>query len=104
MSTNSERKAISDAAEAASSMTGKLAGTISEGLEEAARTASRFSGKLRENGAHLHDELSAASERFGDGAKRLGNVTSEQIRAHPWAAVGIAVAVGVIASRLMRRR
>ena len=100
-----ERKAVEDAADAASTLTGKLAGKISDGLDEAARSAGRFSERLRNNGAQLHEELSAAGERFGDGAKRLGSAsTSEQIRAHPWAAVGIAVAVGAIASRLLRRR
>lgn len=99
-----ERKDVEDASDAASSLTGKLAGKISDGLDEAARSAGRFSERLRSNGAQLHEELSAAGERFGDGAKRLGSVTSEQIRAHPWAAVGIAVAVGAIASRLLRRR
>ncbi|MBX3696245.1 MAG: hypothetical protein R3F08_17645 [Dokdonella sp.] len=99
-----ERKNVEDASEAASNLTGKLAGKISDGLDEAARSAGRFSERLRNNGAQLHEELSAAGERFGDGAKRLGSVTSEQIRAHPWAAVGIAVAVGAIASRLLRRR
>jgi len=77
---------------------------ISEGIDEVARSASRFSEKLRNNGAALNEELSAAGERFGEGAKRLGSIASEQIRAHPLAAVGIAVAAGVIASRLLRRR
>ncbi|HOX70858.1 MAG TPA: hypothetical protein PLR28_04400 [Dokdonella sp.] len=94
------RNSIDDATEAA----GKVAGKISDGLDEAARSASRFGERLRSNGAALQDELSAAGERFGDGAKRLGDVAAEQIRAHPLAAFGIAVAVGVVASRLLRRR
>ncbi|MFA7321346.1 MAG: hypothetical protein WC000_07765 [Dokdonella sp.] len=82
----------------------KVTSQISEGIDEVARSASRFSEKLRNNGAALNEELSAAGERFGEGAKRLGSIASEQIRAHPLAAVGIAVAAGVIASRLLRRR
>lgn len=106
MNTNSrqERKAVEDAADTADTLSNKLAGKISDGLDEAARSASRFSQRLRNNGAHLQEELSAAGERFGQGAKRLGSVTSDQIRAHPWAAIGIAVAAGAIASRLLRRR
>lgn len=82
----------------------KVAGQISDGIEEVARSASRFGEKLRSNGTALNEELSAAGERFGEGAKRLGSIASEQIRAHPLAAIGIAVAAGVIASRLLRRR
>ena len=93
-----------DAADAAGSMTGKLAGKISDGLDEAAKSASRFSERLRRNGAHLQEELFEAGDRFSGGAKRLGSVTSEQIRAHPWAAIGIAAAVGFVVSRAMRRR
>jgi ElaB/YqjD/DUF883 family membrane-anchored ribosome-binding protein len=99
-----ESKAVDDASDAAGNLAGKAAGKISDGLDEAARSVGRFSERLRANGTQLHEELSAAGERFGEGAKRLGTVTAEQIRAHPWAAVGIAVAVGAIASRLLRRR
>ena len=96
-------KAIENAADVASTATSKVAGRISSKLDEAARTASRFSDKLRDNGAALQEELSAAGERFGDGAKRLSAVTSEQIRAHPLAAIGIAVAAGYVVARLLRR-
>jgi ElaB/YqjD/DUF883 family membrane-anchored ribosome-binding protein len=82
----------------------KVADQISDGIDDVARTASRFSERLRSNAGALHEELNEAGERFGDGAKRLGAVASEQIRAHPLAAVGIAVAAGVLVSRLMRRR
>ena len=85
-------------------ITSRMADQISNGIDEVARKASRFTERLRENGSALNDELSAAGERFGDGAKRFGSVASEQIRAHPLAAIGIAVAAGVIVSRLMRRR
>lgn len=99
-----ERKAVEDAADAAGSLTGKLAGKISDGLDEAARSASRFSERLRSNGAQLQEELFEAGDRFGEGAKRLGSVTSEQIRAHPWVAVGVAAALGYVVSRALRRR
>lgn len=101
---NAERKALDDAAELANETASKVAGKISGKLDEVARNASRFSEKLRNNGAALHEELSAAGERFSDGAKRLGSVTSEQVRTYPLAAIGIAVAVGFVAARLLRRR
>lgn len=99
-----ERKSIDDAADLASSAASDIAGKISSKLDDAARSAGRFSDKLRSNGAALQEELSAAGERFGDGAKRLGAVTSDQVRTHPLAAIGIAVAVGYVAARLLNRR
>lgn len=85
-------------------ITSKIADQISDGIDQVTSTASRFSERLRNNGSALHEELNAAGERFGDGAKRLGSVASEQIRAHPLAAIGIAVAAGVLLTRLTRRR
>ncbi len=98
--TKSSEKLIDSGASAA----GNVADQISEGIDQVARSASRFSERLRSNGSALQEELSAAGERFGDGAKRFGSIASEQIRAHPIAAVGIAVAAGVLLSRLTRRR
>ncbi|MEO7934818.1 MAG: hypothetical protein ABIR27_01020 [Dokdonella sp.] len=86
------------------SVASNVADQISDGIDQVARTASRFSERLRHNGSALQDELSAAGERFGDGAKRFGSVATDQIRAHPIAAIGIAVAAGVLLSRLTRRR
>lgn len=93
-------KLIDSGASAASN----VADQISDGIDQVARTASRFSERLRNSGSALQDDLSAAGERFGDGAKRISSVASEQIRAHPIAAIGIAVAAGVLLSRLTRRR
>jgi ElaB/YqjD/DUF883 family membrane-anchored ribosome-binding protein len=108
---DNEEKVMSTAGRAndmSADESGKSASTvsdkISDGIDEVARSASRFSDRLRSNAGALHEDLSAAGERFGDGAKRLGTVASEQIRAHPLAAVGIAVAAGFVVSRLMRRR
>ncbi len=97
------KPALDDAADAISDAAHAAAGKISDGIDEATRSASRFSQRLRENGAHLQDDLLDAGERFGDGAKRIGEVAAEQIRAHPLAAFGIAFAIGVVATRLMRR-
>jgi ElaB/YqjD/DUF883 family membrane-anchored ribosome-binding protein len=98
------KKANDMSMEENSTIGSRVADQISDGIDDVARTASRFSERLRNNAGALHEELNAAGERFGDGAKRLGSVASEQIRAHPLAAVGIAVAAGVLVSRLMRRR
>ncbi|MEO7012719.1 MAG: hypothetical protein ABI127_00305 [Dokdonella sp.] len=98
--TKSSTRPLEDSANVAS----KVADQISNGIDEVTRSASRFSERLRSNGSALNEELSAAGERFGEGAKRFGVVATEQIRAHPLAAIGIAVAAGVLVSRLMRRR
>lgn len=78
-------------------------GSIGDGLDEAARTASRFSQRLRANTEVLQEELGDAGERIAEGAKRIGDIAAEQIRAHPLAAFGVAVAIGVVATRLLRR-
>ena len=91
--TKSSTRPLEDSANVAS----KVADQISNGIDEVTRSASRFSERLRSNGSALNEELSAAGERFGV-------VATEQIRAHPLAAIGIAVAAGVLVSRLMRRR
>lgn len=101
---NSTTKSGTNAMDEGNHASTRMADQISNGIDEVTRTASRFGERLRENGSALNEELSAASERFGEGAKRFGAVASEQIRAHPLAAVGIAVAAGVLVSRLMHRR
>lgn len=97
------KSAVDAATDAVNDAAHVAADKISNGLDEAARGASRFSQRLRENGADLQDELLDAGERFSEGAKRIGDVAAEQIRAHPLAAFGIAFAIGVVATRLMRR-
>jgi ElaB/YqjD/DUF883 family membrane-anchored ribosome-binding protein len=97
------KSAVEEAVDAVNDAAHTASDKISNGIEEATRTASRFGQKLRENGADLQDELLDAGERFSDGAKRIGDVAAEQIRAHPLAAFGIAFAIGVVATRLMRR-
>jgi ElaB/YqjD/DUF883 family membrane-anchored ribosome-binding protein len=97
------KQVLDDAADTISDAAHSTADKISDGIDDAARAANRFTQRIRENGAQLQDELLDASERFGDGARRIGEVAAEQIRAHPLAAFGIAFAVGVVASRLMRR-
>ncbi len=97
-------KATNQAIESGNAAASKIADQISEGIDQVASTASRFSERLRNNGSALQEELNAAGERFGDGAKRIGSVATEQIRAHPLAAIGIALAAGVILARVARRR
>ncbi|MBN8481265.1 MAG: hypothetical protein J0L88_06690 [Xanthomonadales bacterium] len=80
-----------------------VAGKIGDGIDEATRTASRFGERLRANGAVLQEELGDAGERLAEGAKRIGDIAAEQIRAHPLAAFGIAFAVGVLTTRMLRR-
>lgn len=77
--------------------------TVTATADEAVRSAKRFGERLRANGAALQEELGDAGEQFVDGARRIGGIAAEQIRAHPLAAFGIAFAVGVVAARLLRR-
>ncbi len=101
---NTPTKASAQSNDDNTPVSSRIAEQISDGIDQVTSSASRFSERLRKNGSALHEELNAAGERFGDGAKRFGSVASEQVRAHPIAAVGIAVVAGVLLSRLMRRR
>lgn len=94
---------LDDAADVIGGAAHTVAGKIGDTLDEAARTASRFSARLRDNGTVLQEELTDAGERFVDGAQRVGGIAADQIRAHPLAAFGIAFAIGVVATRLLRR-
>lgn len=101
--TRDSQKSLDEAADLVGSAAHGVAGKIGDGIDEAARTANRFTQRLRENGALLQDQLGDAGDRFADGAKRIGGIAAEQIRAHPLAAFGVAFAIGVVATRLMRR-
>jgi len=76
---------------------------ISDTTEEIGEAATRFTQRLRENSAILQEDLREAGERLGAGARQFGDAASEQIRAHPLAAFGIAFVAGVALARLLRR-
>ena len=79
--TRDSHKSLDEAADMIGSAAHGVAGKIGDGIDEAARTANRFSQRLRENGTLLQEQLGDAGERFADGAKRVGGIAAEQIRA-----------------------
>ena len=81
-----------------------VADAASESVDATRGELRRLREKLRENGAHLEEELREAGERFAEGAKTFGAAATEQVRAHPMAAFGVAFAAGFILSRALRRR
>jgi ElaB/YqjD/DUF883 family membrane-anchored ribosome-binding protein len=81
-----------------------VADAADESIEATRSEFHRLRAKLRANGAHLEDELREAGERFAEGAKTFGAAATEQVRAHPMAAFGVAFAAGFILSRVLRRR
>ncbi len=81
-----------------------VADAAEESIEATRGELRRLRAKLRANGAHLEQELRDAGERFAEGAKTFGSAATEQVRAHPLAAFGIAFAAGFVLSRALRRR
>jgi ElaB/YqjD/DUF883 family membrane-anchored ribosome-binding protein len=81
-----------------------VADAAGESAEATRSELRRLRAKLRANGAHLEEELREAGERFAEGAKTFGAAATEQVRAHPMAAFGIAFTAGFILSRALRRR
>ena len=57
-------------------------------------------GRLRENVAALRETAAAAQEQIQEGF----HATEKQIKAHPWMAVGVTSAVGILIGYLLGRR
>lgn len=77
-------------------------------LKQAADSAS---GQYDAARANLESSLRAARVRLDDaqsavldGAKRAGRVTDDYVHDHPWQAVGLGAAVGVLVGLLIGRR
>lgn len=105
MATSREtRQAIEETVDEAAAAAGKVGSTLRNGIDGAAGEFDRLRDRLSANGANLEEELRDAGARFVDGMGKITSATSEQIRANPLAAAGIAFAAGFVLSRLFRSR
>ncbi len=95
---------VRDVKQQAEEVGATAADAVKDGSEAMKSELFRLRAKLRENGAQLEDELRDAGERFAEGAKKFSEAATEQIRAYPLTAFGIAFAVGVVVSRILRSR
>ena len=77
-----------------------LRAVMAEAEELLRATAGEAAPKVQEVRARAEESLRAAREHLkGAGAELEG-----QVRAHPWAAVGIAAAIGLVAGVLLARK
>lgn len=105
MNTTRETKQdIKEGADEAANAASQVGATLKSGVEQTASELRRLGNRLSANGANLEEELRDAGERFSDGFGKISTATSEQIRANPLAAAGIAFAAGYVLSRLFRSR
>lgn len=105
MSTTSEtKKAIEQGTDAAVKAASEVGSTLKSGIDQTTSEFQRLGSRLSANGANLEEELRDAGERFADGFGKISTATSEQIRANPLAAAGMAFAAGYVLSRLFRSR
>lgn len=98
------KQAIEETADEVVDTANRVGDTLKDGIDETAGEFRRLRDRLGANGANLEEELRDASERFVDGFSKISSATSEQIRANPLAAAGIAFAAGYVLSRLFRSR
>ena len=99
VTTRESKQAIEDGADAAVSAANEVGATLKSGIDETTGEFRRLRSRLSANGANLEEEL-----RDADGFSKISESTSEQIRANPLAAAGIAFAAGYVLSRLFRSR
>lgn len=104
VTTRETKQAIEATADEAVETATRVSDTLKNGIDETAGEFKRLRDRLGANGAHLEDELREAGDRFVDGFSKITSATSEQIRANPLAAAGIAFAAGYVLSRLFRSR
>lgn len=70
-------------------------------------TAGQGSAQLKELRARAEESLGAARARLqeaGDDARKAARDIDEQVRANPWAAVGVAAAAGLVLGLLLGRK
>jgi ElaB/YqjD/DUF883 family membrane-anchored ribosome-binding protein len=86
--------------EADDSMMNRLRAVIADAEELLRATADDAGPKVQEVRARAEESLRAAREHL----KGAGAELDSQVREHPWAAVGIAAAIGLIAGILLSRK
>lgn len=78
----------------------ELRAVVSDAEELLRVTADQAGPKVQEVRARAEESLRAAREHLQGAGKQLDT----QVREHPWAAVGIAAGIGLIAGILMSRK
>jgi ElaB/YqjD/DUF883 family membrane-anchored ribosome-binding protein len=78
----------------------ELRAVIADAEELLRVTADQAGPKVQEVRARAEESLRAAREHL----KGAGTELDSQVRAHPWAAVGIAAGIGLIAGILLSRK
>ena len=86
--------------EAADNFMNDLRAVIADAEELLRATADQHGPKVEEVRARAEESLRAAREHL----KGAGAELDSQVRAHPWAAVGIAAGIGLIAGILLSRK
>jgi ElaB/YqjD/DUF883 family membrane-anchored ribosome-binding protein len=86
--------------EADDSMMNRLRAVIADAEELLRATADDAGPKVQEVRARAEESLRAAREHL----KGAGADLDSKVREHPWAAVGIAAAIGLIAGILLSRK
>jgi ElaB/YqjD/DUF883 family membrane-anchored ribosome-binding protein len=86
--------------EADDSMMNRLRAVMADAEELLRATADDAGPKVQEVRARAEESLRAAREHL----KGAGAELDSQVREHPWAAVGIAAAIGLIAGILLSRK
>ena len=86
--------------EANDNMMNALRAVIADAEELLRATAGEAGPRVQEARARAEESLREARERLTG----IGRDLDQQVRAHPWAAVGIAAAIGLIAGVLLTRK
>ena len=86
--------------ESADNLMNDLRAVIADAEELLRATAGEAGPKLQEVRARAEESLRAAREHL----KGAGAELDSQVRAHPWAAVGIAAAIGLVAGIVLSRK
>ena len=86
--------------EASDNFMNDLRAVIADAEELLRASAGEAGPRMQEARAKAEESLRAAREHL----KGAGAELDSQVRAHPWAAVGIAAAIGLIAGIVLSRR
>ena len=76
----------------------------SASIDRASSTAHQTVDKLAEQAAQAKERLMASGEQWAQQGQQYMDHTRDMVRANPLAAIGIAVAAGMLLSKLTSRR